>query len=356
MRQVVVEGREVHSGGEGGASVRDPLVSVLIAAHNEEDNIRDALDSVREQTYPHLEIVVVDDGSTDATAEIVRSEYPDVVLVQRENRGASAARNTAAENASGELLMTLDADDRMRPEKAARQVELLRQNPDAAAVATNAVAYSGVHTYPYTNPRLPRLTELTLHHVLCGPCPVGPSMMIRAEVFDAVGGYDQDIRFGEDSDLFCRVMLHGHKLLFLNEPLYLKKHHPANMSSRSFVERAGDYVTWYKRLDPRRTDLPWSSPLSEADYSWYLTERVILAAVKACWDGAREAGMLYLEEIDHLPAAPPPARALRRIARASWPAFGVAALPYYLWLRAARTRRVWGITQGLLQIWRRFIR
>ncbi|MGI5817784.1 MAG: glycosyltransferase family 2 protein [Armatimonadota bacterium] len=334
----------------------EPVVSVLIAAYNEEERIRDSLDSVFAQTYSNLEVIVVDDGSTDATAEIVRSEYPDVILVRQENAGLPATRNAAAGVSSGELLMAMDADDRIAPEKVERQIEVLRQHPEAAAVATNGIAQAGRHTYPYTNPRLDRITETDLHAILCGPSPVGASTMIRREAFEDIGGYDPEAKLWDDRDFFCRLILQGHRLLFLNEPLYFINHHPDNISSKSFVTRARYYVTGYRMLDPRRTDLPWRSPLTEAEYSWYLTERVILACFRSYRQGDREAGMEFIREIDQMPAPPIPARALRAIAGVSWPAFGVAAIPYYLWLRGARTRRVWGLWQGLQQIWRRFIR
>jgi len=336
----------------------EPVVSVLIAAFNEEERIRDALDSVFAQTYENLEVIVVDDGSTDATAEIVAGEYPDVVLVRQENAGLPATRNAAASASSGELLMAMDADDSIVPEKVERQVEVLSRHPDAAAVGTNAITRCGDRVYPYSNFKLPRVSDVTIHDVLCGPLPAGPSIMVRREAFESVGGYETDpaIKLWDDSDFFCRLIMQGHRLLFLNEPLYLKTHHSGNISSRSFVTRARYYVAGYRRLDPRRTDLPWRSPLTEAQYSWYLTERVILASFKAHREGKQQEGLEFIEEIASLPKPPLPARVLRAVARASWPVFGVAAAPYYLWLRIVRTHRVWGLGQGLGQIWRRVVR
>lgn len=336
----------------------EPVVSVLIAAYNEEERIRDSLDSVLTQTYPHVEVIVVDDGSTDRTAEIVREEYPNVTLVRQENAGLPTTRNRAAEASSGELLMAMDADDRIKPEKVERQVEVLSQHPDAAAVATNAIAHCGDRVYPFTNVKLPRISETTVHDVICGPRPVGASIMIWREAFESVGGYDTDptIRYWDDGDLFCRLIVQGHKLLFLNEPLYIINHHPDNISSKSYTTRALCHIAAYKKLDPRRKDPPGPSPLTETDYSWYQTERIVLAGFKAYHAGDRELCMRVMEEIDDLPAAPLPARVLRTVARTSWPAFGLVAAPYYLWLRVERTRRVWGIGQGLLQLWRRFIR
>lgn len=333
-----------------------PLVSVLIAAFNEEERIRDALDSVHRQTYEHLEIIVVDDGSTDATAQIVRQEYPDVILICQGNAGLPATRNAAARASSGELLMAMDADDRIEPKKVEHQIEVLNQHTDAAAVATNAIVRCGKRTYPYTNSRLPRISETSVHDVLCGARPVGASIMIRREVFEGIGGYDPEMKYWDDSDLFCRVIMHGYKLLFLNEPLYLMNHHAHNISSKSFVTRARYYVAGYKKADPRRTDVPWVSPLTEKQYSWYQSETIIRACFSALRDRDGEAVIEFMNEGNDLPVPPCPLRALQAISRVNQPALGVAMLPYYLWLRAVRTHRVWGIGQGLLQIWRRFVR
>jgi glycosyltransferase involved in cell wall biosynthesis len=313
-----------------------PLVSALLPAYNEEDRISRAIEALKRQTYENIEIVVVNDGSTDNTAQVVQTKHPDVVYIEQENTGLPGARNAAAAAASGELFAAMDADDALVPERIERQVEVLLKHPDAAAVTSNALVHRGRHTYPFTNPELPPLSEVTIPDILCGPCPPGPSVMVRAEVFRAIGGYDVTSGAWDDKDFFCRLILQGHKLLFLNQLLYILHHHPGNISSRSYLRRVGDYLKGISKLDPRRNDLPWRSPLTPSQYSWYMAEHIILAAVRACWGGRRKEGLTYPKMVDDLPVAPLPAKLLRTVSKVSWPLFGVLSLPYHFWLRLVR--------------------
>ena len=105
-------------------------ISVVIPAYNAEQHIGRAIDSVLAQTRPADEIIVIDDGSTDATAEVIRSFGDRVTLIQQKNAGVSVARNTGIEAATGDWIAFLDADDEWLPEKLKRQAEHLSRNPD----------------------------------------------------------------------------------------------------------------------------------------------------------------------------------------------------------------------------------
>lgn len=127
---------ERHNGSVAGG--RPPLVSVIIAAFNAEPYLREACLSVLGQTYPALELIVVDDGSTDATAAVVRelaASDSRVRLIQQENRGVAAARNTAIAHGAGEFIAPLDADDVWDRTKIARQVERLQASGPGTGIA-----------------------------------------------------------------------------------------------------------------------------------------------------------------------------------------------------------------------------
>lgn len=111
-------------------------VSVIIAAYNEERYLSDCIESVMKQTYPVEEIIVVDDGSTDSTVKIAHAFGLPVHVIQQTNSGVSVARNNGIENASGDLIAFLDADDIWRPDKLRQQVEYLNSNNDVIAVAS----------------------------------------------------------------------------------------------------------------------------------------------------------------------------------------------------------------------------
>src|SRR5262249_39357728 len=114
-----------------------PRVTVLIPAYNASSTIERAVDSVLAQTYSDYEIIVVDDGSRDATADIVASRYGDRVrlLCLTRNQGESAAMNHGIDAAEGELIAFLDADDEWLPDKLSKQVDALNRNPDAVMVS-----------------------------------------------------------------------------------------------------------------------------------------------------------------------------------------------------------------------------
>ena len=111
-----------------------PLVSVIIPTYNYGRYLGKALASCRDQTYKGLEIIVVDDGSTDDTRGVVERFGPDVVYIFQENQGVSRARNTGLAVGRGELLTFLDADDYLLPDSIAARVEILRSRPDIGIV------------------------------------------------------------------------------------------------------------------------------------------------------------------------------------------------------------------------------
>src|SRR4051812_42158850 len=110
-----------------------PLVSIIIPCYNQGVYLKDALTSCLTQTYPQLEIIVVDDGSTDNTREIAMM-YPQVRYLYQDNHGPGSARNRGFQNSKGDLIQFLDADDLLLPTKIERCVEGFQQDSDAAVV------------------------------------------------------------------------------------------------------------------------------------------------------------------------------------------------------------------------------
>ncbi len=189
-------------GAKGGMRERDvnygELISVVIPAYNRDRTIARAVAGVRAQTYPNLEIVVVDDASTDGTAERVAGlGDPLVRLVRHErNRGAAAARNTGVEHARGAWIAFQDSDDDWLPEKLARQ-------------AAHLAGLSGDHT----------ITGGDLHPRLLEGNIIGPqTTLIAKAAFRAAGGFDTRLRNNEDWDFFLRLSERG-KIGFLDDPL-----------------------------------------------------------------------------------------------------------------------------------------
>jgi glycosyltransferase involved in cell wall biosynthesis len=113
--------------------MKKPLVSIIMAAYNAEKTIQKSIESVLGQTYPNIEFIICDDGSTDATRDIIK-KYPTIQYLYQGNQGQGAARNNSALNAKGEYLAFIDADDCWAPEKLDVQINLFKVNIDTAAV------------------------------------------------------------------------------------------------------------------------------------------------------------------------------------------------------------------------------
>jgi len=183
-----------------------PLVSVVIPAFNAEKFVERAIESVLSQTYPNLELIVVDDGSTDRTAEIAASfDDPRFRLLAQPNRGVSAARNRGMAESSGPLIAFLDADDQWDANKLNEQVKAIASQPGCVAIGC-------LMRYESRNQKVLGITgqsvgsgerELIRHGKLM-PFPLS-SILFDKGVIQEVGGFDENLRFAEDLDLLARV-------------------------------------------------------------------------------------------------------------------------------------------------------
>jgi glycosyltransferase involved in cell wall biosynthesis len=131
----------------------EPLVSVVIAAYNGAQYLPEAIDSALAQTYPKVEVIVVDDGSTDSTAEVVGAYGARVRYLYQQNAGTAAARNTGIQSAQGELIALLDQDDRWLPEKLARQVPLFFDEPRVGLVHSGGIRRADGSNNQYLQPQ-----------------------------------------------------------------------------------------------------------------------------------------------------------------------------------------------------------
>lgn len=188
---------------------RGVQVSVVIAAHNGQSVIKRAVGSVLAQSYRNRELIVVDDGSTDTTASVLRKYGDQIHVIRQENAGALAARNSGAKEAEGEYIAFLDQDDSWTPKKLDTQVRVLDTNPSIGLVFGNLVAADrenkplGFATIPREYCRSPSLNDLILIF------PLYPSSaLLRKDLFDRIGGFDT--RFGSsgaygDQDFHIRL-------------------------------------------------------------------------------------------------------------------------------------------------------
>jgi glycosyltransferase involved in cell wall biosynthesis len=179
------------------------LVTVIIPCYNHARFLGEAIQSVLEQTYRPVEIVVVDDGSSDDTVGVA-GRYP-VRYVRQANQGLAAARNTGVRESGGEYLVFLDADDRLLPEAIDIGTRELETHPDCAFVAGRyriiAVDGSAVSVPPPADLGSDHYRDLLARNHI-GHCG---TVMYRRHVVDTLGGFDTAWRAGEDYDLYLRV-------------------------------------------------------------------------------------------------------------------------------------------------------
>jgi glycosyltransferase involved in cell wall biosynthesis len=227
-------------------------VSAVIPVHNGQDFVAEAIGSVLAQTHPALECIVIDDGSTDGTAEVVHVFDDPVTYVYQEQAGVSSARNRGAQLARGELVAFLDHDDVWLPEKLERQVIAIdAQDATLALCAMNVV--DRAKTVLGTKRLRPRTELLTGMLTFDGTETVSSSStgLVRRNAFLALGGFDPHLSQSADWDLLFRVLLEG-SIAYVDEPLVLYRMHDSNMSRRiGLMERDMTYAFAKAFRDPK---------------------------------------------------------------------------------------------------------
>lgn len=181
-----------------------PLVSVIIPTFNRGWILAEALSSVTAQDYPRLEILVVDDGSTDDTREKLQPFLDRVTVMRQSNKGVSAARNLGLRYCSGDLVAFLDSDDLWTSDKVSCQVDFFRHNPQAEICQTEEIwIRRGKRVNPKNKHRKPSgmIFEPSLHLCLVSPSAV----MMRRTLFNEVGLFDEGLPACEDYDLWLRI-------------------------------------------------------------------------------------------------------------------------------------------------------
>lgn len=211
-----------------------PLVSIIIANYNYARFLGEAIQSALDQTYPAVEVLLVDDGSTDDSLAVA-ARYPVRVLPQP-NGGVSAARNAGARASRGEYLLFLDADDLFEPATVERLLYALRGAPPEVAYAYAQVRWFGDEERVFlSRPFSPKAMVSGTFISLCS--------LIRREAFEAVGGWDPTWRLGlEDYEFWIRMLYHGYHGLLVPEPLLRYRRH--GPTRNSLDRRQTHHLKW----------------------------------------------------------------------------------------------------------------
>ena len=226
-----------------------PLISCVVPAFNSERFVAEAVESILAQNYRPIEVLVVDDGSSDATAEIVRGFGDPVLLVQQETAGPAATRNRGIRAARGDFLAFLDADDLWHPEKLERQMALLQERPE--------LDFCLAHVQMFWPDEMAEERERLARHPRSEPVPgfATTTLLARRVAFEKLGDFGTGLWFTDATDWFIRAREEGLQMEVLPETLVFHRMHPTNLTRRREEESREEFLSMLKRsLDRRRLD------------------------------------------------------------------------------------------------------
>jgi glycosyltransferase involved in cell wall biosynthesis len=229
-----------------------PLVSVMIGVYNGAPYIAEAIESVLAQDYEPLELIVVDDGSTDGSADVAR-RFPEARVFRQENGGNGSARNRAVEEATGELYAFLDADDRFTPGKLTLQKAALDADPGLDMVFG--------HVREFVSPELDAETRARIRPPAPEPMPwTAPNLMlIRRDSFHRVGPFTTAVRVGVTVDWFARASEAGLRYAILPEVVLERRLHTQNNGLRERDSRSQYLEVIRQAMERRRAAAESSS-------------------------------------------------------------------------------------------------
>lgn len=252
------------------------MVSVVIPLYNKEHFIKATIESVLAQNYTDMEIIIVNDGSTDGSVDVVESFCdPRIRLINQPNGGVSKARNHGLHEAKGDYIALLDADDTWRPGFLLAMISLAKQYPQESVFGAAQVDRP-IKTLP---------EGVSLVEDFCSYfyCFCTGSLLIKREVFKEVGFFREGIQIGEDFDLWLRIACHYH-YVYLNKP-FLK--HPDttenNLSMIRELSKTFPYWEWYA--------YPYSPKSSLYRYT---TDRIVSSASKLIKEGRFSEALILL--------------------------------------------------------------
>lgn len=268
------------------------LVSVIIPPYNYARYLCEAIDSVLVQTYKDYEIIVVDDGSTDNTKEVLRPYRNKIKYIYQENKGLSAARNTGIRASKGDYFQFLDADDIILPEKISKQIDFFTENKDYSIcyceciTCSENIRDSSKYIYRNAGPMIdPILQVLNLHAYGSYPLPIH-TLLIKRDIFDKVGLFCEELKAVEDREFLIRVILSGYEFGYLRYYGALYRVHTNQMLSNK------PHITKYlNRFNQRMDEL-----LSETSYEWGNLQYVLANNHYRVFKQMKELGFNYQKQ------------------------------------------------------------
>ena len=186
--------------------MKNPEISVIIPTYNYANFIREALDSVFNQTFQDFEIIVVDDGSTDDTKAIIESYGDRVIYISQKNQGPAIARNTGIMSSRGTYIAFLDADDLWYPDKLEKQIALFKANPKLGMVLADNALFDDEGIYKnYVGKKAYLFDGDLVTNIFLRSGVVTPTVIVKREAFDKVGLFEEGLFIAEDDNMWIRI-------------------------------------------------------------------------------------------------------------------------------------------------------
>ena len=206
----------------------EPKVSIIIPTYNQSQYLEEAMESVLNQTYQNIEIIIVDDGSTDNTSEVVKSFDNKIIYIPQKNKGASSARNAGIKKAQGQYVAFLDSDDMWIKNKLEKQIKFIQNNPEIGLLGTGCYQMVDINKMIYKK-IFPAKNE-TLQKDLIKYNPfIQSSVIIKKDVFNHIDLYDEKFKESEDYDLWLRIA-QKYKVANLEQALVTKRYYEKGLS------------------------------------------------------------------------------------------------------------------------------
>ena len=208
-------------------TVLKPNISVVIPTYNRADILPRTIDSVLKQTYQNLELIIVDDGSTDGTDALVESIDDDRIrfIPLGENQGGGYARNQGIQAALGKYVALLDSDDEWLPEKLALQISLLESTTDSKAVAAYCTYYER-HELTKRDVFIGSTHQGDIFdRLLAGWCPPSSAVLVQRTALLDIDGFDESLPSFQDFDLWLRLSQAGYRFVAVDQPMLIKHVH-----------------------------------------------------------------------------------------------------------------------------------
>ncbi|NVK51267.1 MAG: glycosyltransferase family 2 protein [Cyclobacteriaceae bacterium] len=248
-----------------------PLVSIIIPCYNQASYLEETIQSAFNSTYRPLEVIVVNDGSTDSSLQVALSQlknYPELEIIDQENKGVAAARNAGIRQAAGTYLLPLDGDDKIHPEYITRAVEVLESNPEVKVV------YCQGEKFDENGSKAWKLKPFS-RRALARDNMIFVSSLFRKKDCEKVGGFSEDMRMGrEDWEFWIKLLKDGGEVIQLPfvgffyrlTPGSKRKQTGSNQKKRERIAYLNrKHADFFNRelLGPLRFQRTWSRPYNQ---------------------------------------------------------------------------------------------